>query len=164
MMAMYKFLTQLWKKPKENLGELYKQRLVQWRQEPVVNRIENPTRPDRARTLGYKAKQGFIVVRVRVPKGRRKRPAFKGGRRPKRRGRFFSLDKSKQAVAEERVARKFRNMELLKSYWVGKDGNHIWYECLLLDRDQPSVKKDKERNWITEPQHKGRAFRGLTRK
>ena len=164
MMAMHKYLAKLWKKPKENLGENYSKKLIQWREEPTVSRVERPTRLDRARALGYKAKQGFVVVRARVPKGRRKRPLFKAGRRPKRRGRFFSLDKSKQAVAEEKVARKFRNMEVLNSYWVGEDGNHEWYECVLLDRSHPSVKKDKERNWITKPQHRGRAFRGLTRK
>ncbi len=163
-MAMYKFLANIWKKPKENIGDLYNQRLVQWRNEPTVVRIDKPTRLDKARTLGYKAKQGFVVVRVRVTKGRRKRPAFKAGRRPKRRGRFFSLDKSKMAVAEEKVARKYRNMEILKSYWVGEDGNHQWYECILIDKQHPSVKSDKERKWITEPQHRGRAFRGLTRK
>ena len=160
---MHKYLAALWKKPKENLGEIYGQRLVEWRKEPTVIRIEKPTRLDRARSLGYKSKQGFAVVRVRVVRGRRKRPLFKGGRRPKRRGRFLSLDKSKQAVAEERVARKFRNMEVLNSYWVGEDGNHQWYECVLADRDHAAVKKDKERKWVTEPQHRGRAFRGLTR-
>jgi large subunit ribosomal protein L15e len=162
-MAMHKFLAQLWKRPKDNLGSLYTRRLIEWRQDPTVKRLENPTRPDRARALGYKAKQGFIIARVRVPKGRRKRPAFKAGRRPKHRGRFFSLDKSKQAVAEEKAARKYRNMEVLNSYWVGEDGNHEWYECVLLDRSHPSVKKDRERKWVTEKQHRGRAFRGLTR-
>jgi large subunit ribosomal protein L15e len=161
-MAMHKFLADIWKKPKQN--PVYKKRLVQWREEPTVNRVEKPTRPDRARSLGYKAKQGFVVVRVRVPKGRRKRPAFKGGRRPKRRGRFFSLDKPKQAVSEEKASRKFRNMEVINSYWAGEDGNYEWYECILLDRDHASVKSDRERKWITESQHRGRAFRGLTRK
>jgi large subunit ribosomal protein L15e len=162
MMAMHNYLAKLWKKPKENLGENYSKRLAEWREESTVTRVDKPTRLNRARTLGYKAKQGFIVARVRVVKGRRKRPAFKAGRRPKHRGRFFSLDKSKQRVAEERAARKFRNMEVLNSYWVGEDGNNEWYECILLDRDHPSVKKDRERNWITKPKHRGRAFRGLT--
>lgn len=164
MMAMHKFLARLWRKPKESLGSSYSERLTRWREEPTVTRIEKPTRLDKARALGYKAKQGFVMVRVKVPKGRRKRPAFKGGRRPKRRGRFFSLDKPKQMVAEERASRKYRNMEVLDSYWVGEDGNSKWYECILLDRSHPAVKKDRERNWITQKQHRGRAFRGLTRK
>ena len=110
---MHKFLAKIWKKPSENLGDIYSHRIAEWREQPTVNRLDGPTRPDRARALGYKAKQGFVVARIRVPKGRRKRPMFKAGRRPKHRGRFFSLDKSKKAVAEEKASRKFRNMEVL---------------------------------------------------
>jgi large subunit ribosomal protein L15e len=163
LMAMQKALAKIWKKPKENLGKLYTQRLTQWKEEPTVNKVEHPTRLNRARALGYKAKQGFIIARVKVPKGRRKRPRIQRGRRPKRYGRFFSTEKSKKLIAEEKAARKFRNMEVLNAYWVGEDGNFEWYECILLDRSHPVVKKDKERKWITEPQHRGRAFRGLTK-
>ena len=41
---------------------------------------------DRAGALGYKAKQGIIVVRVRVRKGDLNRPRLNKGRRPKRIG------------------------------------------------------------------------------
>ena len=160
---MHKFLAKIWKKPSENLGDIYSHRIAEWREQPTVNRLDGPTRPDRARALGYKAKQGFVVARIRVPKGRRKRPMFKAGRRPKHRGRFFSLDKSKKAVAEEKASRKFRNMEVLNSYWVGEDGSYEWYECILVDRSHPAVTSDRERKWIAQPQHRGRAFRGLTR-
>jgi len=161
-MIMHKQVRELWKRPKENLGEAWKKRLIELRKEPVVNRVEKPTRPDRARSLGYKAKQGFAVVRVRVPKGRRKRPKFSGGRRPKARGRFFSLDKPKQVVAEEKVCRKFPNMEVLNSYWLAEDGKHIWFECVLADPSHPQIKKDKKTKWVTEPQQRKRANRGLT--
>lgn len=159
---MYRQVAEQWKRPKESLGALYKQRLVKWRKEPVVNRIERPTRLDRAHSLGYRAKQGFIVVRVKVRKGVRKRPKWAGGRRPKRTGRFYPLGKAKQVVAEEKVATKFPNMEVLNSYWVGMDGNHEWFEVILVDPSHPVVRKDKRIRWVAEPQHKGRAFRGLT--
>jgi large subunit ribosomal protein L15e len=161
-MGVYKFVSDAWKRPGESLGEAYKGKLVQWRQEPTINRIDRPTRLDRARALGYKAKQGFVVIRVRVPKGRRKRPAFKAGRRPKARGRFYPLNKSKKVVAEQRATRKFPNMLVLNSYWVGEDGNHEWYECILLDRSHPAVKKDKDIGKFAGPQHRNRAMRGLT--
>ncbi len=61
-MGMYKYIRELWRKPKENLGELYKQRLMQWRHEPTTVRIARPTRIDRARVLGYKAKPGYIMM------------------------------------------------------------------------------------------------------
>ncbi|KKT75754.1 MAG: 50S ribosomal protein L15e, partial [Candidatus Peregrinibacteria bacterium GW2011_GWA2_44_7] len=39
------------------------------RKEPVTLVLEHPTRLDRARSLGYKAKQGCIVARQRVGRG-----------------------------------------------------------------------------------------------
>jgi len=159
---MYRYLRALWKAPAKSLGEIYKKRLVEYRKEPTVVRIEKPTRIDRARSLGYKAKQGFVIARVKVKKGLRKRPRFTGGRRPKARGRFYPLGKSKQVVAEEKAARKFPNCEVLSSYWVGEDGDHIWYEVILVDTSHPAIKRDKDINWITSNKHKGRVFRGLT--
>jgi len=136
-----------------------KKRLIAYRKEGTVIRIEKPTKLPRARALGYKAKQGFAVARVRVPMGRRKRPLFKGGRRPKTRGRFFALDKSKQQVAEEKASRKFTNMEVLNSYLVGKDGVHKWFEVILIDRTHPVIVKSP---LAANTRQRGRAFRGLT--
>ncbi len=79
-MGMYKYVRKIWKKPKKALGKLWQERLIKFRREPVFLRVEKPTRIDRARSLGYKAKPGVIVVRVRVPKGGRERPREKAGR------------------------------------------------------------------------------------
>jgi large subunit ribosomal protein L15e len=143
---------------RENSASLRKSEMNQWRKENTVTRIERPTNTERARSLGYKAKQGIVVARVRVPKGKRKRPMPSGGRVPKRAGRFFSLGKSKQVVAEEKAARKFPNLEVLNSYNVGKDGESIWFEVILADREHPAISKDLK--WIMSS--KGRAFRGRT--
>jgi large subunit ribosomal protein L15e len=159
---MHKNMSELWKKPKENLGPLWKKKLMQWRKENVIVRVEHPTRIDRARSLGYKAKQGFVVARARVIKGKRKRPKPAGGRVPSKAGRFFPPGKSKQQIAEEKVARKFPNLEVLNSYNVGEDGVYKWFECILVDPSHPSIRKDKNMKWIAEKQHKGRVFRGLT--
>ena len=55
------------------------------RQLPRVTRVIHPTRPDKARLLGFKAKQGFVIFRSRVRRGGRKRPVHKGRimRKPK---------------------------------------------------------------------------------
>jgi large subunit ribosomal protein L15e len=45
---------------------------MQWRREPTTTRIDRPTRIDRARSLGYRAKQGFVVVRTKVRRGSRR--------------------------------------------------------------------------------------------
>jgi len=154
-------LSKAWKKPKESLGELWKERIMQWRKEGTVKKLERPTRPDRARSLGYKAKQGFVVARVRVSKGKRKRPKFKGGRVPKKMGRFFPAGKSNKLIGEEKTARKFPNLEVLNSYYVGEDGQYAWFEVVLLDTNNPNVSKDRERKFVAR-QHKGRVFRSLT--
>lgn len=157
---MYKYLRALWKKPAEEMGGIHKQKMVQWRSEPVVTKVENPTRLDRARSLGYKAKQGVIVARVKVVRGGRKTPQVAGGRRPRRSGRFFTLNKPKQQVAEEKAAARYRNMEVVNSYWVGEDGKSVWYEVILADRSHGSVKSDKHLSSVTKS--RGRTSRGLT--
>lgn len=132
----------------------------EWNKKPVVARIQRPSNPARARALGYKAKQGFVVARVRIKKGGRKRPLIRKGRKPKAAGHFFNPKQSKQAIAEKRVARKFLNLEVLNSYHVASDGKHHFYEVLLMDKNHAAVKKDKERSWITTQRR--RVFRGKT--
>lgn len=44
----------------------------------MVVRASRPSRPDKARRLGYKAKQGFVIYRVRVRRGGRKRKVHNG--------------------------------------------------------------------------------------
>jgi len=70
--------------------------------------------------------------------------------------------KSLQRIAEERAARKFPNMEVLNSYWVGEDGRYKWFEVILVDPHHPVIRADKNLNWICHPSHRGRAFRGKT--
>jgi large subunit ribosomal protein L15e len=74
----------------------------------------------------------------------------------------FKPGKSLRLIAEERTAKKFPNLEVLNSYWVGEDGRHKWFEIILLDPSSPSIKTDKDVSWITEKQHDGRVFRSLT--
>jgi large subunit ribosomal protein L15e len=131
----------LWK---ENSPEL-RSRVILWRKQDAVTRIEKPSRILRARRLGYKAKQGIIVVRMRVGTGgmRRKRPT--GGRRPKHLGvtRIKAAVNMKQ-VADRRVLERYPNMTLLGSYFIYKDGMHYWFEVILADPSHPRIIKDKE--------------------
>ena len=53
-------------------------RCWEYRQLNVIHRASRPSRPDKARRLGYKAKQGFVVYRIRVRRGNRKKPVPKG--------------------------------------------------------------------------------------
>ena len=161
-MGYLKYVRKLWEKPKQNLGSIWKERLIAWREEPVTVRIEYSTRPDRARSLGYRAKPGIILVRQRVDRGGHVRPHELGGRRPKHNKKRLDLGISYQVIAEQRAAKPFPNCEVLNSYWVGKDGVHYWYEVILIDKSHPVIKADPTLRWITEPQHRGRIYRGLT--
>ena len=160
----YKYIAEAWSKPEKSyVDELMRQRLIRWRRQPAIVRIEKPTRIDRARKLGYKAKQGFIMVRVRVRRGGLRKQRPRSGRRPKRMGvKKFKPAKSLRLIAEERAARKFPNMEVLNSYWVGEDGRSKWFEVVMVDPNHPAIKADKDVNWICENQHHRRVFRGLT--
>ena len=161
-MGLYQHIREAWKKPHTGLGELWKQRLIQWRTEDSTVKLEYPTRLDRARSLGYKAKQGFIIVRQRVPRGGHVRPRPVGGRRPKRFGTRLNLDKNYRGIAEERAQRKFTNLTVLNSYWVGQDGKHIWHEVILVDPSHPVIKSDPNINWICRKANLTRAFHGKT--
>lgn len=154
-MSYNKILRETWKKPDDIPG--HKERVREWRRDNVVVRVEKPTNPAKAHALGYRAKQGFIVVRSRIEKGGRRRQAPAKGRNP---GKFglvhFTPPKKRQTILEQRVAKKFVNMEVLNSYQVGRDGQYHYYEVILVD---PALKTSKSAHL---GKGKGRVFRGLT--
>ncbi|MDA3855288.1 MAG: 50S ribosomal protein L15e [Candidatus Woesearchaeota archaeon] len=161
-MGYLKYIKEAWKKPKENLGESYKGMLVQWRRENSIERVEYPTRIDRARSLGYRAKQGFVIVRSRVKRGGKKNPSIKKGRDGGNTSSKIVQAKNYLWIAEERVQKKFPNLEVLNSYWVGQDEIHYWYEIILVDIYHPQIASDKKIGWIVSNKHTKRVFRGLT--
>ncbi len=140
---MYSQVSETWQKIfKEKTGDILA-RAIELRRGPTILRLERPSRLDRARTLGYKAKQGVAIVRIRVSRGgmRRQRPV--AGRRSKHMGVLrIKADVSTQKVAERRVGEKYPNMSVIGSYILWKDGRHAWYECILIDPAHPSVAKD----------------------
>ena len=78
-MGAYKYLEELWRKKQSDLMSfIFRIRTWEYRNMPVVCRANRPTRPDKARRLGYKAKEGYVIYRIRVRRGGRKRPVRKG--------------------------------------------------------------------------------------
>ena len=129
---------------KDNSIEL-RNRAITWRRQNAMLRIDRPSRLLRARRLGYKAKEGIIVVRMRVGMGGMRKQRPRGGRRPTHLGvTRIKADINMQKVAENRVLEKHANMKLLGSYFLYKDGKHIWYESILADPSHPRIAKDKE--------------------
>ncbi|MFH1721428.1 MAG: 50S ribosomal protein L15e [Candidatus Altiarchaeota archaeon] len=151
------------KKENKELKELISERKIAWRRGPTIVRLEHPTRIDRARGFGYKAKQGLVVARIRVRRGGMRKSRPSRGRKPKRMGvNKITPNKSIQRMAEERVNKRFPNLEVLGSYWVFADGQFIWHEVVLADPSHPAIKTDRDIGWIASGSHRKRSLRGLT--
>src|SRR2546426_12611165 len=99
----YEYLQQLWRKHDPELLGWLRQEAVEWRRDPVIMGIRRPTGADKARMVGYKAKKGIIMVRVRVRTGGAKKPRPGSGRGPKGMGALkFHRGVSSQRVGENR--------------------------------------------------------------
>ncbi|XP_033229614.1 60S ribosomal protein L15-like [Belonocnema kinseyi] len=136
-MGAYKYMQELYRKKQSDvLRFLLRIRCWQYRQMTKMHRAPRPSRPDKARRLGYKAKQGFVIFRIRVRRGGRKRPVPKGATygKPKSHGiNQLKPTRKLQSVAEERVGQS----------------------CIAIQND-PKV------NWIVNAVHKHRELRGKT--
>ncbi|PQE08881.1 60S ribosomal L15 protein [Rutstroemia sp. NJR-2017a BVV2] len=135
------------------------------RQLNVIHRASRPSRPDKARRLGYKAKQGYVIYRARVRRGGRKRPVPKGATygKPTNQGvNQLKYQRSLKSTAEERVGRRCANLRVLNSYWINQDSTYKYYEVILVDPQHKAIRRDPRINWIVNPVHKHRESRGLT--
>lgn len=153
------YLRQIWKQPTREM----KERMIQWRASNAIVKVDKPLRIDRARALGYKAKKGVVVLRVRVRRGGRKRErAGVKGRKTRKQTNRKILKMNYRWVAEMRAARKYPTLEVLNSYEIGKDGMNAFYEVIMVDKDKPEIKSDRTLKWITNGKNNKRAERGLT--
>jgi large subunit ribosomal protein L15e len=158
--GMYHYLGKSWQ---DMSSEDLKSRLIEWRRSDAAVVVDKPFRLDKARMLGYKAKRGFVVIRVRLLRGGRKREQMGvKGRKSRKQHIRKILKMSYQWVAEIRASRKFPNLEVLNSYFLAKDGKNYFFEIIMVDPDKPEIKNDTTINWITNGSHIGRAERGLT--
>ncbi|MCK5389422.1 MAG: 50S ribosomal protein L15e [Candidatus Thorarchaeota archaeon] len=163
MPTAYKHMNQKWIEGQQERSDIVRNRLIVWRKQSTMVKLDRPTRLGRARNLGYKAKQGYVIVRIMTGRGPRERPRPKKGRKPSGMGvTKYTPQKSRRWIAEERVARKYVNMRVLNSYWVGNDHKWVWHEVILVDPNHPVIYNDPNINWICDPTHKGRVSRGLT--
>jgi large subunit ribosomal protein L15e len=162
--SYYTYVGDAWDNPKDGpVADLHRKRLVEWRRGPTVERVDRPTRIDRARALGFKAKPGFVVVRAKVRRGSLRKRAIVKGRKPKKRGINKITSKlNLKRIAEQRAHKRYPNLEILNSYWVGEDGRFKYYEVIFVDPDHPSIRNDPKINWICKPNQKGRTYRGKT--
>ena len=163
MKSGYSYVKETFEKHEKGFNTPHWNRGIEYRKGRSIQRVEKPTKIHRARTLGYKAKQGYVIVRVRIRKGGMHKTRPKRGRKPRAMGvSKYTTGKSLQWIAEERVNRKYPNMQVINSYKIYADGRHWYYEVILVDPHHPVVKSDPKISWIAESQHKKRVTRGLT--
>ncbi len=135
----------LWVKMWSENSPKLRDRVVRWRKEEAMTRIERPSRLQKARRVGYKAKQGITVIRMRVSTGGMRKQRPRGGRRQKHLGvTRIKGDDSMKTVAQRRVLERYPNMSLLGSYFVYRDGMYYWFEVVLADSYHPRIAQDRE--------------------
>ncbi|MEM0381274.1 MAG: 50S ribosomal protein L15e [Nitrososphaerota archaeon] len=144
-MTLYSLMNKLWRSRPEELRSLLRERRILWRREPSVVRVDRPLRLDRARGIGYKAKQGFVVLRVRVRRGGFSRPRPNSGRRPRALGTV--LHKVNVTMLEEainRARKKYPNLHPIGGYLLTYDSMYKWFEVIMVDPYHPTVRSDPE--------------------
>src|SRR3989338_8353956 len=151
--GMYHYIKQAWKKPDT---KTLRERMIKWRESDAFTKVDKPLRLDKARALGYKDKKGFVIIRARVKRGGHKRS------RPNKMHTRKNLGMNYRWIAEQRVEKKYKNLVVLNSYQIGKDGMHYFYEVICVDPLMPEIQNDKTINWICRPENQKRAMRGLT--
>mmetsp|Transcript_27664 Transcript_27664/g.36747 ORF Transcript_27664/g.36747 Transcript_27664/m.36747 type:complete len:206 (-) Transcript_27664:453-1070(-) len=165
-MGAYKYMEELWRhKQSDAIRFLLRVRAWEYRQTNKITRCNRPTRTEKAHRLGYKAKQGYVVVRCGVRRGGRKRQNHRGmvWGKPKHQGiNHLKFERNLQSVAEEKVGRKYGNLRVLNSYWINQDATMKYYEIILVDPSHQKIRNDSRINWICNPVHKHRECRGLT--
>eukprot|EP00759_Apiculatamorpha_spiralis_P022276 PhF_6_TR26576/c0_g1_i1/m.38454/K02877/RP-L15e, RPL15; large subunit ribosomal protein L15e len=130
-MGAYTYMNELWKKKGSDVMT-FVQRVRAWeyRHQKRIVPITRSTRPEKARRLGYKKKDGYCLFRVRIRRGGRKKPVHRGITfgKPKTAGVLGrKLVKNTRVVAEQRVGNKFGNVRVLNSYWVNQDSVFKWF-------------------------------------
>ena len=159
-MGLYQALKQTWRTQGDAMNS---ERMIEWRAGRAFTVVDKPLRLDRARALGYKAKKGFVVVRVRLIRGGRKRErAGVKGRKSRKQYARKILKMSYRWISEIRAERHFPNLQVLNSYPIGEDGKHAFFEVIMVDPHRPEIQSDRTMRWVCEPKNWGRAQRGIT--
>ena len=166
-MGAYKYQQEMWRKKQSDVMTfLLRLRCWQYRQLDVLARVPRPTRPEKARRLGFRAKQGYVVYRIRIRRGCRKKQVPKGATygKPKSEGvNQLKPKRNLQAIAEERVGRRVgKALRVLGSYWIAQDSTFKFFEVICIDPFHKGIRTDPKINWICNPTHKHRELRGLT--
>merc|ERR1711904_158205 len=165
-MSALKYLNEFWRKKKcEVLRFLLRVRCWEFRQLPGLVRLKKPSRLEAAKRMGYKRKQCYIIYRVRVSRGNRRKTVAKGSvsGKPANLGvTKLKPKRNRRGIAESRGGRKCGRLRVLNSYWINQDSMHKYFEVILVDPSHTLIRHDSRINWICGPKQNHRESRGLT--
>ncbi|XP_071076888.1 large ribosomal subunit protein eL15-like [Desmodus rotundus] len=165
-MGTYKYIQELWRKKQSNVMLfLLMVHCWQYCQLSVLHRAPHPTRPDKAHRLGYKAKQGYAIYQIRVHHGGCKRTVPKGATygKPVHHGvNKLKFARSLKFIAEEKAGCHYGTPRVLNSYRAAEDSTYKFFEVIIIDPFQKSIRRNPGTQWITKPVHKHREMCGLT--
>ncbi len=130
-MSLYNYVRKAFVQSFKTRNEALKKRIEHWRKTPSVVRVLKPLNPLRARALGYKATQDYIVVRSRIAKGKRRKRRPDLGRKPGKNRKTEPPGLPLQELAQRRAAKHFLNLTPINSYFVGEDGQYKFYEVIF---------------------------------
>ncbi|KAG7173143.1 60S ribosomal protein L15-like 2 [Homarus americanus] len=160
----YKYMQEIYRKKRSDVMRfLLRIRAWQYRHLNKLHRAPRPTRPEKASRLGYKAKQGYVIYRIRIRRGGRKRPVPKGATygKPKSHGvNQLKPTHNLQSLAE--VCRRLGSLRVLNSYWVAQDSTFKYYKVIVLHIRHNNIMKDASINWMCNPTHGLREMHGKT--
>ncbi|XP_049777532.1 60S ribosomal protein L15-like [Schistocerca cancellata] len=165
-MGAYKHIQELYRKKQSDIMKfLLRIRCWQYKQLTRMGRAPGPLRPDKARRLGYRAKQGFVIYRIRVRRGGRKHRVPKDATygKPKSLGvNELKPTRNFQSISEERVGRRCGALRMLNCCWVAQDSTYKYYEVILVDPAHKAIRRDAKINGICRAVMKHRELQGLT--
>lgn len=130
-MGAFKYIKESFANAFKTRSPVQRKRVSAWNKQPSVTRVEKPSNPARARELGFKAKKEFLIVRVRMPRGKMKRQRPDLGRKPAKNRLKENPGKSWRWFAQKKAVRDFSGFEIVNSYWIGEDGTGQYYEVIL---------------------------------
>eukprot|EP01012_Entosiphon_sulcatum_P007209 TRINITY_DN1360_c0_g1_i1.p2 TRINITY_DN1360_c0_g1~~TRINITY_DN1360_c0_g1_i1.p2 ORF type:complete len:208 (+),score=34.01 TRINITY_DN1360_c0_g1_i1:42-665(+) len=165
-MGAYLYMRALWRRKQSDVMR-FLQRIRGWelRQQHRIERVTRPTRPEKARQLGYKRKSGYVIFRVRIRRGGRRKPIHNGitHGKPRRAGvTHLKLNINNRRIAEQRAGRHCRELRVLNSYTVQQDSMYKWYEVILVNPGSKAIRNDPQINWIVKGRQRRREVRGKT--
>jgi large subunit ribosomal protein L15e len=159
----YQFISETIQERNHSFNSDHWNRMKTLRRGPTTVRLERPINLPRARSVGYKAKQGYLVCVTKVRKGTMHKIRPKMGRKNANLAvNKITTKKNLQWIAEERTAKKYPNLEVLNSYRLYTDGKVHFFEIILVDPNHPRIISDPKINWIGFKNNYKRVYRGLT--